>query len=60
MVDRRHGVEIDRQGQMAREGWRTLGLLICSENDPRLSWVEREQIRQIGTKLNGERRDGVG
>jgi hypothetical protein len=36
-----------------REGWRAEGILVVSETDPRLSWPERELIRQLGIKLYG-------
>jgi hypothetical protein len=41
-----------------REGWREQGLLAVSVNDHRLSWPEREFIRQIGDKLYGSRASG--
>ena len=31
------------------------GLLLVSEQDPRLSWPERELVRQLGMKLYGAR-----
>jgi hypothetical protein len=36
-----------------RDGWREQGLLAVSVDDQRLSWPEREFIRQIGDKLYG-------
>jgi hypothetical protein len=38
-----------------RLGWREHGILVVAEQDPRLSWPERELIRQLGVKLYGER-----
>jgi hypothetical protein len=38
-----------------RVGWRTHGILVIAEKDPRLTWPERELIRQLGVKLYGER-----
>ena len=38
-----------------RAGWRRHGILVVAEQDPRLSWPERELIRQLGAKLHGER-----
>jgi hypothetical protein len=38
-----------------RAGWRRHGILVVAEQDPRLSWPERELIRQLGVKLYGER-----
>jgi hypothetical protein len=39
-----------------REGWREQGILVVSEDDPRLAWPERELVRQLGEKLYGQRR----
>lgn len=41
-----------------RVGWRRHGILVVAEQDPRLSWPERELIRRLGVKLYGERREG--
>ena len=41
-----------------RTGWRQHGILVVAEQDPRLSWPERELIRQLGVKLYGERPEG--
>ena len=41
--------------EIKREGWRADGVLVVSESDPRLTWPERELIRQLGTKLYGRR-----
>jgi hypothetical protein len=38
-----------------RVGWRTHGILVIAESDPRLTWPERELIRQLGVKLYGKR-----
>lgn len=43
--------------QVKRDGWHEQGLLAVSVEDDRLSWPERELIRQLGEKLYG-RRDG--
>ncbi len=37
------------------EGWRELGILVVAADDDRLTWPERELIRQIGEKLYGRR-----
>ena len=34
--------------QVKREGWREQGVLVIAENDHRLTWPEREMIRQLG------------
>jgi hypothetical protein len=41
--------------EVKRDGWREQGLLAVSIDDQRLSWPEREFIRQIGDKLYGDR-----
>jgi hypothetical protein len=38
-----------------RDGWRDQGLLAVSLDDARLSWPERELVRQIGERLYGPR-----
>jgi hypothetical protein len=38
-----------------RAGWCRHGILVVAEQDPRLSWPERELIRQLGVKLYGDR-----
>lgn len=39
--------------EIKREGWREQKVLVVSETDPRLSWPERELVRQLGDKLYG-------
>ena len=39
--------------QVKRDGWRDHGLLAVSVDDERLSWPERELVRQLGEKLYG-------
>jgi len=36
-----------------RYGWRDQGVLVVSADDSRLSWPEREMVRQLGAKLYG-------
>ena len=43
--------------QVKREGWREQGLLAVSLDDARLSWPERELVRQLGEKLYGKREE---
>ena len=47
----------DRRGpdQVKREGWQEQGLLAVAIDDERLSWPERELVRQLGEKLYGKR-----
>ena len=39
-----------------RQGWREQGVLVIAEDDNRLTWPERELVRQLGVKLYGRRR----
>ncbi len=41
--------------QVKREGWKEQGVLAVSLDDDRLTWPERELVRQIGEKLYGSR-----
>jgi len=38
-----------------RTGWRKYWILVVAEQDPRLSWPERELVRHLGVKLYGRR-----
>jgi len=40
-----------------RDGWRDQGLLAVSIHDHRLTWPERELLRQLGEKLYGKREE---
>ena len=40
-----------------RDGWREQGLLAVAVDDGRLTWPERELVRQLGEKLYGARRE---
>ena len=44
--------------QVKRDGWKDQGLLAVAINDQRLTWPERELIRQLGEKLYGKRPAG--
>ncbi len=39
-----------------REGWREQRLLAVSVDDDRLTWPERELVRQLGDRLYGSAR----
>jgi hypothetical protein len=39
--------------EVKREGWREMGVLVISTDDRRLTWRERELVRQLGEKLYG-------
>ena len=41
--------------EVKRDGWHEHGILVVSEHDRRLTWPERELIRQLGEKLHGKR-----
>ena len=40
--------------QVKREGWKEQGVLAVSLDDQRLTWPERELVRQLGEKLYGK------
>ena len=41
--------------EVKRDGWREQGVLAVSVDDQRLTWPERELVRQLGEKLYGPR-----
>lgn len=41
--------------QVKRDGWKEQGLLAVALDDDRLTWPERELVRQLGEKLYGKR-----
>jgi hypothetical protein len=41
--------------QIKKDGWLERGLMAVSIEDQRLTWPERELVRQIGEKLYGKR-----
>ncbi len=38
-----------------QQGWRVQGVLVIEVDDQRLTWPERELIRQLGERLYGDR-----
>ena len=46
--------------QVKRDGWQEQGVLAVSADDLRLTWPERELVRQLGEKLYGKRPAGQG
>ncbi len=54
-LPRGYGGERTPPEDIKRHGWRDQGILVVCDADPRLSWPERELVRQLGTKLYGER-----
>lgn len=41
-----------------RDGWREQHVLVISDKDERLDFVEREFVRRLGERLYGGRRHG--
>ncbi len=41
-----------------RQGWRDQHILVVSEEDKRLDFVEREFVRRLGERLYGGKRHG--
>ena len=48
-----YGGERRPPDEVKRDGWRRQGVLVIAANDERLSWPERELVRQLGEKLYG-------
>ena len=62
MLHDRHAVHAEglrrrspRARQVKRDGWKEQGLLAVAVDDDRLTWPERELVRQLGEKLYGKR-----
>ena len=53
-LGRYQATPIDREAEK-RAGWRTHGILVVAQQDARLTWPERELVRQLGAKLYGRR-----
>jgi hypothetical protein len=50
---RGYGGERRPADSVKRDGWLEQGLLAVSVDDQRLTWVERELVKQLGEKLYG-------
>jgi hypothetical protein len=50
-----YGGERRSPEHLKRDGWHDQNVLVVSPDDHRLTWPERELIRQIGEKLYGKR-----
>ena len=48
-----YGGERRQPDQVKRDGWREQGILAVCVDDQRLTWPERELVRQLGEKLCG-------
>ena len=55
-----YGGERRSPEEVKREGWREQGVLVVSPADPRLTWPEREIVRQLGERLYGDRKAAGG
>jgi hypothetical protein len=54
---RGYGGERRNPERVKRDGWHEQALLAVALDDERLSWPERELVRQLGDKLYGKRED---
>ena len=53
---RGYGGERRPPERIKREGWQVQRVLVIEADDARLTWPERELVRQLGEKLYGEQR----
>ncbi|MDX9688977.1 MAG: hypothetical protein RBT70_00730 [Alphaproteobacteria bacterium] len=51
---RSFGDERASADKIKRDGWREQGILVVTIADSRLTWPEKEFLRQIGEKLYGK------
>jgi hypothetical protein len=56
---RGYGGERRSPERVKRDGWHEQGLLAVSVEDERLTWPERELVRQLGDKLYGKREESA-
>ena len=54
-LPRDYGGERRPLDQVKREGWIDQNVLVVSADDQRLTWPERELVRQLGDKLYGSK-----
>ena len=49
----------DRRGaeKVKKDGWKEQGLFAVTLDDQRLTWPERELVRQLGEKLYGKQKE---
>ncbi len=52
-----YGGERRSPDQVKQEGWLEQGVLAVSVEDERLTWPERELVKQLGEKLYGKLRE---
>lgn len=43
--------------RVKQDGWQEQGVLAVAVDDERLTWPERELVRQLGDKLYGKRQE---
>ena len=48
-----YGERVVRRCAVKREGWRNDHILVVSEEDERLDWVEKQFVRRLGERLYG-------
>jgi hypothetical protein len=53
-LGRHQPTRIDAEAEK-RAGWQQHRILVVGEEDSRLTWPEREMVRQLGLKLYGHR-----
>lgn len=46
--------------KVKHDGWHNHRILVVSADDPRIGWIERQVIEQIGEKLYRDRRAARG
>jgi hypothetical protein len=51
------GRQVDYEA-LKRHAFEDQGIVVAKLDDPRLSWVDREELRRIGAKLFGASRAG--
>lgn len=56
-VPRGYGGHRRGPDEVKRHGWREHGLFVVSLDDDRLTWPEREMVRQLGERLYGSRNE---
>jgi len=52
---RGYGGERRPPEQVKQDGWHEQNILVVSSDDHRLTWPERELVRQLGERLYGRR-----
>jgi hypothetical protein len=53
-LGRRQPKPMDVEG-IKKNGWQDQSVLVINANDPRLTWPERELVKQLGEKLYGSK-----